>query len=608
MRNTATLVLLAAMGHAQAQIAWPAHQEHRDGYRRPAVVMPHRAERGAAFYTESFDNSLNGWTVQTTQGSVNWKWTSTGPGPTSSTYPVPVLNTSTPSGWAIIDDDFEGVPGAATNSSLVSPVIDLSSAPANLKVEFDQYFQEFQQDRTYVGVSTDGGTTWNETEINIGVGRDGRPNPEAVDVNISAWVAANPSNVQLRFRYESVWDYGWQVDNIAILELPANDMALQRTANTAFDFENTEFSFMDYSVYPVTQITALTPSALVRNKGFATQTGVRVNFSVEGPSGPELNGATPPASFTAGQEATVNPPSFTPSGAIGEYTLTYSVTQDQTDDVPDNNSVISRIQVSNNVFAHDDGVVDNFQTQSPDNLSEAFEVGSYFVPEQTAWLTAVQVAVHENTPPGAFIYGAAYFPSASNTEHPDLIDLSTTVAVTSADLNPIGGSTFITIPFSNPIRLDAGQPYLIVAGSFDGPDNVHFATSGISAPQVSNIHYPSLGTDFQFFITRTPMVRAVLSPNVSVGEQDMAGARGLKVQPNPFAEHTRLSFSLQQATHVEVEVFDATGRSVMQLDLGTLGEGPHEHVLNGAVLQPGAYLCTVRGEGLQGVQRIVVAR
>jgi hypothetical protein len=603
---TALLVLAALTGQAQLQL--PELPQDRNGYRAPARNMPTSGERGSAFYSESFDSSLNGWTVVTTEGAVNWKWTSTGPGTTASTYPVPVLNSSTPSGWAIIDDDFDGVAGASTNSSIVSPVIDLSGAPVNLKVEFDQYFQEFQLDQTFVGVSTDGGTTWNETEINIGVGRDGRPNPELVDVNISAWVAANPSNVQLRFRYQSTWDYGWQVDNIAIRELPANDMALVRAKNTAFDYENTEFNFMDYSVYPVSQLAELNPSTTLRNKGFNAQTGVRSSLVVDGPGGNEVNVQTNPATYAPGEETTLPSPAYTPSGALGEYTMTYTVTQDQTDEVPSNNTVVNRFTVSQSVYAHDNGVVDNFQIQGPDNLSEGFEVGNYFVLQQAAYLTAIQVAIHEDTPVGGTVYGAIYFPSAAATEHPDLIELTSTVTITQAHLNPIGGSTFISMPFSTPVQLDADQPYFVVAGSFDGPDNVHFATSGISDPQVSNIHYPALAADFQFFITKTPMVRMVISTDV--GTEDLSG-NGTVLGgnlPNPFSDVTRIPFTLEAATQVSLLVSDVTGKLLVQQDLGTLASGEHSVLFDADQLAAGVYTYTLVAGSDRWSRRMVVAR
>lgn len=608
MNHTLTLLLILGCSSTLAQQAVLPHVQHKDGYRVPPILMPHGGDRGDAFYQETFDSDLNGWTVETTDGAVDWKWTDSGPGPTSSTYPVPVLNTSTPSGWAIIDDDFEGTPGVATNSALISPVIDLSSAPANLKVEFDQYFQEFQQDRTFVGVSTDGGATWEEVEINIGVGRDGRPNPELMDVDISAWVAADPSNVQLRFRYESVWDYGWQVDNIAIRELPANDMALLRTANTAFDFTTTAFSFMDYSIYPESQLASLDPSAVMRNKGSDTQTGVQLEFTVDGPGGQEVNTASTPASFSPGEEVSVDIAPFTPSGALGDYTLTYRAVQDQADELPDNNVTVSRIAVSSNVFAHDDGTVENFQVQAPGNENEGFEVGSYFVLSSATFLTAIQVAIHEDTPAGGSVYGAVYLPAANDAEHPDLLELSNTVTIAEEDLNPIGGSTFITIPFPTPVLLDADQPYLVMAGSFDGPENIHFATSGTSAPQVSNIHYPTLATDFQFFITRTPMVRMVIASDVSVNELQEDGIGLGAFEPNPATERTRIPFSLSSASDALLHLQDASGRVVLVRDLGRLPAGEHQALLDVEALAPGVYTCLLQAGELCSSRRLVVSR
>ncbi|MCB0793227.1 MAG: hypothetical protein KDB88_00690, partial [Flavobacteriales bacterium] len=206
------VALLAAPTYGQLmRPAFEAHPEgkHHGGYAVPGHQLG--SAKGTTYFSEPFDAGLNGWTVNTPSG-VDWAWTDVGPGPTTSTYPVPPLNSSSPSGWVIVDDDFLGQ-GLTTETSLISPVIDLSMAPQFLKLEFEQYFQEWQEDHCYVGVSTDGGVTWDETEIGEGVGRDGRPNPELVDLDISSWVANDPANVQLRFRYTSIWDYGWQIDN-----------------------------------------------------------------------------------------------------------------------------------------------------------------------------------------------------------------------------------------------------------------------------------------------------------------------------------------------------------------------------------------------------------
>lgn len=611
MKRSYTALLAIAALAVQAQQpyrALPEHPEQRDGYRTPGRTQLHGGERGTAFFSESFDTDLNGWSATTVTGVVDWKWTDVGPGPTSSTYPVPPLATSTPSGWAIIDDDFDGVNGQSTDAYLISPVIDLSSAPPNLKVEFDQYFQEFQLDQTFVGVSTDGGSTWNELEINVDVGRDGRPNPELMDVDISAWVAENPATVQLRFRYVSVWDYGWQVDNIAIRELPNNDMAILRSRNTAFDFANTGFDYMDYTVYPQSQLGDMTPSASIKNKGYLLQTDVSLTVNLDGPSGNENTYSTTPTSQSPGIETPIVTSTVIPSGEVGDYSVTYTVSQAETDEVPENNEIVSEFHVSSNIYAHDDGAVENYQVQGPDTPTEPFEVGNHYVMLQEATLNAVQVALHEDTPVGGTIYAAVYTPGATADDHPVLIDLTEDHTITAADLNPLGGTTFVTLNFASPLVLDAAQPYLVMGGSFEGTDQVHFATSGVSDAQVSIIHYPNLAADFEFFITKTPMVRLVLSSADGVNELANTNLTAASNMPNPFAETTTINFSLRQAETVSIVVTDVTGKQVLAENLGTRTAGEQRYQLDGRALAAGVYTYTITAGSERTSRRMVIAR
>jgi len=148
---TLALVLLALPAACQYERAQTVARNAVGRLQQPtASVVNTSAEqaRGSAYYTESFDAGLNGWTETTPVGSVEWKWTDVGPGLTTSLYPVPPLTTSTPNGWVIVDDDFDGNSGQPTETVLVSPSIDLSAAPTALKLEFDQYFQEFNNDTT----------------------------------------------------------------------------------------------------------------------------------------------------------------------------------------------------------------------------------------------------------------------------------------------------------------------------------------------------------------------------------------------------------------------------------------------------------------------------
>jgi flagellar hook assembly protein FlgD len=52
--------------------------------------------------------------------------------------------------------------------------------------------------------------------------------------------------------------------------------------------------------------------------------------------------------------------------------------------------------------------------------------------------------------------------------------------------------------------------------------------------------------------------------------------------PNPFGDHTRISFALPSDGAVSLQVFDATGRLVRTLVSSTLPAGPHNVVWEGA--------------------------
>ena len=594
-----------------AQQAHPVFQPHPEGKHSshaPGVKMPLGAPKGSSYYTESFDSGLNGWTLVSGVGNLDWTWTNTGPGPTSSTYPVPVLNSSTPSGWAIIDDDLLGQPGVLSESSIVSPVIDLSAAPANLKLEFEQFFQEFSDPDvdTYLGISTDGGTTWNEAALNDGVGRDGRPNPELVDVNISSWVAANPTNVQIRLRYRATWDYGWQVDNIVINELPANDMALLEMYKTGFSFANTGVADMDYTIYPTEQVRPMLLHGKVKNKGSLDQTNVTLNATVTGPGGVEFTGAgTALATSAPDQVDSLAVEGFTPSGAVGIYTVKLEVMQNESDQNLTNNEKTQSFQVSECTWAHDNGVCEQAVTAGPDNIADQTEIGNYFdVANVGSFLYGVEIALEDSTTPGIIIYASV------RDENLDQIAVSAEYDVDAATLNAVGGTNFFTIVFDDPIELLQGNAYCVMVGCYGGADQIYVATSGISAPQVSIIHYPQAVTPNAFYTTRAPMVRAILSASCAgVGITENNGAvSGVQAWPNPFSGTADIRFDLNTGANVTVELRDMTGRLIQVERLGHRAAGAQQVRINGLELADGVYSYTINADGARTTGTLVHAR
>jgi Carboxypeptidase regulatory-like domain/Kelch motif len=111
--------------------------------------------------------------------------------------------------FAIIDSDRFG-PGRTQDTSLVTPIVDLSTA-ATPVVRFNEDYLAWPLDVAVdVDVSIDGGTTWQNAFHNL-VSRRG---PRVNTVQIPQ--AGGEADVKVRWRYRSTFGFWWEVDNAFI--------------------------------------------------------------------------------------------------------------------------------------------------------------------------------------------------------------------------------------------------------------------------------------------------------------------------------------------------------------------------------------------------------
>jgi hypothetical protein len=427
------------------------------------------------------------------------------------------------------------------------------------------------------------------------------PTLKVMDIDVSEWVAGDPTNVQIRFRYVSEWDYGWQIDNVAIRELPENDMAVLNAKRTVFDFDEYGREFLPYTIYPVGQLQELGFNATLRNKGYATQTNVSLNVTVEGPDGQVFDGSSTPYTAQAGTTSTVYLSPFQLPETTGEYTVTFSAGQDQEDDAPENNSETQTFSISENIYALDEGACNNVLNQGPDNENDTFEVGHYFEFPNSTTITAVQVAVHESTDPGALLYAIVYSDIGVGTT--TVVAESDEYEVQAEDLNPLGGSTFITIPLTSPLQVQSGSLLVVMAGFYGSDDEIGFCTSGILPSQISIIRYPNT-SDPNFTVSRAPMVRPVLDGELGMAETG-AGTNGFDAWPNPFHDMLDLRMDMEHDGRVMLELRDMTGRLVRSEDLGRRPAGEWRWTLDLGGLAEGLYTCTVLTEGQRYTRTVI---
>jgi hypothetical protein len=81
---------------------------------------------------------------------------------------------------------------------------------------------------------------------------------------------------------------------------------------------------------------------------------------------------------------------------------------------------------------------------------------------------------------------------------------------------------------------------------------------------------------------------AVTSVNTGITEQTLNEVTN--VFPNPFTGQTNLQFSTTVAAKAGIVAYNLVGEQVVNLDLGTLQAGEHNHVLNFAGISAGVYL------------------
>ncbi len=193
-------------------------------------------------WEEQFDGGIpNTWSLASSPVGADWAWTNDGTADDvtigGSTYTanfyIGTLQMQSPSvanGAAMFNADaynFNGsFPAAGPfpgpyNSSMTSPTIDCSGL-GSVPLKFNQYHRYCcsGDTPTILEVSNDNGATWTNFPINTSLGpNSATPVDDVIQLDISS-VAANQSNVKLRFRWAGAGDVGyyWLIDDVQLGE------------------------------------------------------------------------------------------------------------------------------------------------------------------------------------------------------------------------------------------------------------------------------------------------------------------------------------------------------------------------------------------------------
>jgi hypothetical protein len=493
-------------------------------------------------------------------GNVHWKWTDSGPGPTASFYPVPPLATT--AGWAIIDDDHDGSAGNEVHAILMSPVIDLTGAPANIQLEFDQYFQEYQNDSTIVGVSSDGGVTWHEMHINDGVGRDDRPNPEHITLNISEWVAADPSNVRVRFRYSSVWDYGWQVDNVAIREMPEHDLVILQ-GGTSHSYDGTEFAIIPPSQFPG----EFQMVAELFNAGSQAMHDIIVEVELRDADDQVVADATMTLPELASWDTVLLEIMMPLSNAMeGDYTTYFTATsaEQDTDASVDNNDAYRSFRIDADWYAldgigvhpEDESSTTSIGTNSFEDAEDQLHLMNYFPVIDNITIHGIQFRLDPTSEVGGYVYAAIHDSLSVMDDQVDAPYAETPIHdITAEDI----AAGVVNLLFDQPVSLPTGAYYAdLVLHSTGGTAHIR-VVDDLTVPQPTLAAVIHIVNDQTYTNGNAYSIRLILDPS-AVGLGEMEHADQPFLFPNPG--NGLVTVIAPEWTNYSITVLDGAGAIV----------------------------------------------
>lgn len=305
----------------------------------------------AAFWSEDFASGIPaGWTNTGTdatgQSFTNlWKYTTTG-NHSALGYPTTALHSPTAAnGWVIFDSDSldASVQGPQTGN-LTTSTISCVGHPRVLLQFWELYFNGFGGTRVIVS----NGTTADTIEANADYEYlfNTTPNPSFRQFDISD-IAGNQANVKVTFQWNDGIYFYWQVDDVALIDAPANDLGISRAGS------------FDYYQYPQAQLDTMFWYARVTNHGTATQTNTKAAISIKkGAQVVFADTSVAGVSLLSGVDsALVGPVLWTPTNpAIGTYTSIVSTFADSADAILFDNVDTTRFAVTDSVMALDNGV------------------------------------------------------------------------------------------------------------------------------------------------------------------------------------------------------------------------------------------------------------
>lgn len=595
-----------------------------------------------------FDGGLNDWTLNNISCGANPAtidlWNFSTDGEAEGAYGGGFIGSVTACNGAMVfnsdamdNDTIQGNFGFGPCATvqvgeLISPVIDLSGVTsAGVSLRFNQCLRQFQS-LYFVEWTTDG-VNWEGTEINTQYEVNSAVVNEVVRVPMPGVVGS--STLQVRFRTEANY-YFWIIDDVKIIEQEAFNLRV-----------NSNFvAVPPNAMWPAGQADAVNFLADVENIGASAQDNVNLNVII-------TEDATSDVVFVSdldygtidGNTIVENelfPENWVPTGnePAGAYSGAYTISSDEDDFDPTDNTIPFNFMVSDSSFSKELGrtrnvlpAADNWNDGEPHSWTYG---NCFFVTAQTGGQTLVASSASFTVANGDEIAGKSLIISLYEWNDGNADGLVQVGERTRRSLSTyiVNGTELETdiitveLPafpnFDEFHVLEAGKYYLImieyitedeqdyVMAASDAIDYTAtvFATTELGAPRyagvlgiagsLEDVEYTTVG----FGQDLVPVVR--LNTSILTNTGDVLSANNhIKLMPNPVSDMLTVDINLERPSEeVTLYVTDVTGKIMMVNKQHQVHQ--QQVQLNVAHLVSGTYMLVVATENGTQVKRFVV--
>lgn len=479
-----------------------------------------------------------------------------------------------------------------------------------VNLKFEQFGTIFN-DEQIVQVSIDGGATWSDVYTQSSGTRPffngTNPeeaiygNPEVITIDISTYIAADPSNVSIRFYWSkrraivdntpNAWTtFGWKIDDVAIIPKVLHDVVVEES-----DWSTRGLKY--YQV-PVNQAYGIGMTAKVKNGGLNALTNIILDASVSGADS-WADQSSPIASLAALAIDSVDVEYMIPA-VVGQYDVARSIVHDETDDDPSNNQLSSfSFRVTDYIYARDNALNNVATGYTFNNDETQYEVGNYFEVFTPQVVYSIDAFIHASSDEGSTFQAVLYEEVPGMSTYEDAFSLIAETDYYVADANNLGTMVTMELLTANPITLVPGKAYYIAAISLDGL--IQFGTGG-SSDGLSYMYIPGDGNYLQNY---TPMVRLNFQDPTTVS-LNTASVNEFSIFPNPATDKATVRFSSENASDVSVQVIDITGKVIETVSLNNVAAGVNSTELNTTGFASGIYSVVVTTNDSSVTKKLVI--